>query len=125
MATRKTSRKTRKTTTPRRRTKSSGPSVTSEAQREISAVFLGALALLLTFACFNFGGSLVTGMFHGLRVVMGYSAYLLPIVFGSLAWMLFQPDRYSVKGLNFFGFVGFLASLSALFHIGISGAEAS
>ncbi|MDB5179090.1 MAG: putative cell division FtsK/SpoIIIE [Patescibacteria group bacterium] len=118
MATKKPSKKTTRKPA-RRRTKAAGPRLSPEAQREISAVFLGAMALLLTFACFNFGGTLVTGMFHGLRVFMGYSAYLLPVVFGALAWMLFQPDRYTVRGLNYFGFLGFLTSLAALFHVGI------
>lgn len=124
MATKKSTKKpARRTSTPRR-SKKKAPKLSPEAQREISAVFLGALALLLSFACFNFGGSLVTGMFQALRVGVGYSAFILPVVFGSLAWMLFQPDRYTVRGLNYVGWVGFLGSLSALFHIGIERADA-
>jgi len=81
------------------------------------------MALLLSFAAFNFGGSLVTSMFHNLRVAMGYSAYLLPVICGSLAWMLFQPTKYAVNGLNYIGFIGLLSSLAALFHIGINPAD--
>ena len=84
---------------------------------------MGAMALLLSFAAFSFGGSLVTAMFHTLRVAMGYSAYLLPVIFGSLAWMLFQPTKYAVRGLNYIGFIGLVSSLAALFHIGISSAD--
>lgn len=86
-------------------------------------MFLGAMALLLGFAAFNFGGSLVTSMFHSLRVGMGYSAYLLPFIFGSLAWMLFQPTKYAVNGLNYVGFIGLISSVAALFHISISSAD--
>jgi S-DNA-T family DNA segregation ATPase FtsK/SpoIIIE len=126
MAIRKPAKKTRKASaSTRRRSGKAAPRLSPEAQREISAVFLAALALLLVFACFNFGGSLVTGMFHVLRVVMGYAAYLLPVVFAALAWMLFQPDRYTVRGLNYVGFVGFLASLAALFHVGMRTNEAA
>lgn len=95
-----------------------------EAKREISAVFLAVLAVLIAFACFNFGGSLVTQMFHGLRVGMGYSAYLLPVIFGALAWMLFQPSRYSVRGLNYVGFLGLVASLATLLHISVAEQDA-
>ncbi|GAC1370648.1 MAG: hypothetical protein NVSMB39_3670 [Candidatus Saccharimonadales bacterium] len=122
MATKKSTRKTKRRTSSRK--SAPQPLLSSEAKREISAVFLGAMALLLSFACFNFGGTLVTQMFQALRVAMGYSAYLLPFVFGSLAWMLFQPSRYSVKGVNYVGYVGLLGSLAALWHIGIKPADA-
>jgi len=81
------------------------------------------MALLLSFAAFNFGGSLVTSMFHTLKVGMGYSAYLLPLIFGSLAWMLFQPTKYAVNGLNYIGFMGLVSSMAALFHIGLNSAD--
>ena len=97
--------------------------MSTEARREITAVFLGAMALLLSFAAFNFGGSLVTSMFHTLKVGMGYSAYLLPLIFGSLAWMLFQPTKYAVNGLNYIGFMGLVSSMAALFHIGLNSAD--
>jgi S-DNA-T family DNA segregation ATPase FtsK/SpoIIIE len=130
MATKRSSNKTKGRSTSstrarRRTTKSRGPMLSPEAKREISAVFLGAMALLLLFACFNFGGTLVTGMFHSLREVFGVSAYVLPIILGTLAWMLFQPDKYGVKGLNYLGFTGFVVSLAALLHIGIAPASAS
>ncbi len=81
---------------------------------------MGALAVLLAFACANFGGSLLTGLFHGIRVVMGYSAYLLPLVLGAIAIQLFPPDKYTVRGLTYLGYAVFLACLSGLFHITIA-----
>ncbi len=123
MAAKKPTKKTKRAPS-RKRTKAKGPLLSAEAQREITAVLLAVMALLTGFACFNFGGSLPAAMFHGLRVAMGYSAFLLPIIFGSLAWMLFQPGKYSVRGLNYIGFVGLLSSLAALFHIGIGSADA-
>jgi S-DNA-T family DNA segregation ATPase FtsK/SpoIIIE len=125
MATRKSAKKTKRASSTRtRRSKTRGPLLSPEAKREISAVFLGALAVLIGFACFNFGGTLVTSMFHSLRVAFGYSAYLLPIIFGALAWMLFQPSRYAIKGINYLGFAGLIASLAALFHIGLQPSDA-
>lgn len=123
MATRKSAKKIKRATSSRR-SKSRSPIVSPEAKREISAVFLGAMALLLTFAAFNFGGTLVMDMFHALRVAVGYTAYILPLVFGSLAWMLFQPTRYSVRGLNYFGWIGLIASSAALIHIFVGTADA-
>ncbi|HEX3082153.1 MAG TPA: DNA translocase FtsK 4TM domain-containing protein, partial [Candidatus Saccharimonadia bacterium] len=124
MAAKKQVKKPKRTAAPRRSRAKAAPALSPEAKREISAVLLGVFALLTLFGCFNFGGTLVTGMFHGLRVAMGYSAYLLPIICGALAWMLFQPSKYPVNGLNYIGFIGLLASLSSLFHVGISPADA-
>ena len=101
MPAKKTTKKTKRRSNSRR--SAPQPILSPEAKREISAVFLGAMALLLGFGALNFGGTLVTQMFEGLKVVVGYSAYVLPLVFGSLAWMLFQPSRYSVRGVNYFG----------------------
>src|SRR5689334_4820779 len=107
-----------KSASPRRRGKAA-QRLSPDQQREISAVFLAALAILVLLGCINVGGSLVTGMFGGLRVGMGYAAYLLPLVLGALAFMLFQPERYLVKGRTYVGYLGILASMATLFHIGI------
>jgi S-DNA-T family DNA segregation ATPase FtsK/SpoIIIE len=70
------------------------------------------------FACFDFGGSLVTGMFHALRVFLGYSAYLLPVVFASMSFRLFRADdEHPVTGVSYFGWFGLVASVAALLHI--------
>jgi S-DNA-T family DNA segregation ATPase FtsK/SpoIIIE len=127
MATKKpASKKTKKTTssTPRRSTKKT-PRVSPEAQRGMTAVIMGALAILLAFACANFGGSLVTSMFHGVRVIMGYSAYLLPLVLGAIAVQLFPTEKYTVRGLTYLGYFVFLACLSGLFAIGVAPANAA
>ena len=54
----KKARKTTATTTRRRRTATTAPRLSVEAQRQIAAVILGALTLLLTFGVFGLGGSL-------------------------------------------------------------------
>jgi S-DNA-T family DNA segregation ATPase FtsK/SpoIIIE len=94
------------------------PNISEGPAREILAVVLVALSLLLVFAMFNFGGLLATGLFDGLRMVMGYSAYLLPVVFSLLAFMLFQPEKYEVQAHNYLGFSVFIVSLSGLLHLG-------
>lgn len=92
--------------------------------REITAIILAALALLLVFAVFNFGGVFVTGMFHGLRLTFGYAAYLLPIVLGGLSYMLFRSSVYEVTAATWIGFIGFLVVFAGLFHIGVPTGQA-
>jgi len=83
------------------------------------AITLIVLALLTALGCINSGGSWVTGGFHALRVGLGYAAYMLPIVFAVLAWMLFFPERYQLKALNYIGFTGVVVTMASLFHVGI------
>ena len=105
----------------RRRTKKQDDSkLAPELKREITAVLLAALAVLLSFAVFNFGGSFVTGLFQFLRVGFGYGAYLLPILFGLLAFMLFQHERYQTGWLNYLGFIVIVLAFSGLCHIGVA-----
>lgn len=118
MASKKKSKKARPAKSTRR-TKDT-PKLSPEAKRGMASVFLGALAVVYFLGFFGIGGPLVVGLFHNTKVVIGGSAYVLPLVFGALAWMLFQTDAYEVRGFNYIGYLGFLVSLSTLLHIGIS-----
>lgn len=93
------------------------PNLGEGVSREISAVILVAIALLLLFAMFSFGGSLAVGLFGGLRMLLGFAAYLLPLMFLLLATMLFQPEKYEVSAHNYVGFTGFLVTLAGLMHV--------
>jgi hypothetical protein len=122
MPSKKTTRKPAKRTTKK---KQAEPILTPEQKRGITAVIFSMLALLLAFAVFNFGGTLTTAMLHYLRLAFGYAAYLLPVICGLLAYMLFRTDIYEVRTHNYVGFTGFVVSLAALFHVGIARADAA
>jgi S-DNA-T family DNA segregation ATPase FtsK/SpoIIIE len=107
-------------TTSRKRKAPVSQGISPEASREIGAVILGAITLLLLFAVFNFGGSLVTTIFHALRLVFGYATYLLPVVTGLLAYMLFRASLYEVRATTYVGFIGVMISLAGLCQIGVS-----
>lgn len=100
------------------------PELASELNREIAAIVLALLAILLILAAMGWGGGLVTGLFGGLRMTLGYAAYLLPLIMGMLAWMLFQPDKYDVKLHNHIGFAGFVVALAGLLHLSIERGQA-
>ena len=107
-------RKARKST----KKKATEPILSSQAKREIAAVGFAMLTLLLLFAIFDFGGTLVTTIFHGLRLAVGMVAYLLPAITLSLAIMLFRREN-PPRTHNFVGFAALVLILAALFHIGI------
>jgi S-DNA-T family DNA segregation ATPase FtsK/SpoIIIE len=119
MPTKKTTRRPTSSTS-RKRKPPVSRGISPEASREIGGVILVAITLLLIFAVFNFGGSLVTSLFHGLRLVFGYASYLLPVVTGLLAYMLLRVSVYEVRTRTYIGFIGVMVALAGLFHIGVS-----
>ena len=114
-------RKRKKTAVP---TLSFRPNLGEGVAREIVAVILVAITLILCFAMVGFGGSFATGLFGGLRFLFGYGAYLLPFIFLLLAYMLFQPDRYEVQAHNYIGFAGFVIAFCGLLHITVIPSQA-
>jgi len=128
MAKKKEARKVRKRTAEPKarsvRTTKRPPAMSPDVQREISAVVLAAVALLLLLGAFSVGGTFVTGLFHGARSIFGYAAYLTPLVTGALAWMLFQPEKHPVRGLNYFGFALLLTGMATLLAVGVAQSSA-
>jgi DNA segregation ATPase FtsK/SpoIIIE, S-DNA-T family len=114
-------RKRKKTSIPRL---SLRPNLGEGVAREIVAIVLVVLALILIFAMFKFGGALTTDLFGGLRFAVGYAAYLLPLIFLLLAYMLFQPSKYEVQTHNYVGSAGFIVTLAGLLHIGVARVDA-
>lgn len=92
--------------------------------KDIAAIICAAIAVLLVFASFRFGGTLVSTVFTWLRDAFGYAAYLLPIVFGILAWLLFQSEKYEISVGNYLGLGGFVVAFTGLLHITATQANA-
>jgi S-DNA-T family DNA segregation ATPase FtsK/SpoIIIE len=93
------------------------PSISPEVMREIMAVVLVAVSLVLVVAILNMGGFLVTGIFSALRLAIGLSAYLVPFVFLLLAWMMFDPEKYELRPAGYFGFLGVFIALIGLLQV--------
>jgi DNA segregation ATPase FtsK/SpoIIIE, S-DNA-T family len=88
-----------------------------EVSREIVAILLVAVSVLLLLAAFGIGGALPEGLMRGLRLVLGLVAYLLPLVFALLAWRLFKSEQYETKGRHYFGMIMILLGLAGLLHV--------
>jgi len=85
--------------------------------KDIVAIIFVALAILLLLAAFHFGGSLVSTIFTALRQAFGYATYLLPVIFGILAWLLFKSEETEVGTRTYLGLAGFFLALAGLLHI--------
>ena len=88
--------------------------------REIMAILLIGVALLLLLASFNIGGSLPSMLIVNLRLGIGYVAYMLPALLLVLAFMMFMDDRYELTGVSYAGFAGIVVALAGLLHVGVS-----
>lgn len=88
--------------------------------REITAIVLIGIAILLLLASFNIGGRLPSLLIVNLRLVIGYAAYMLPALLGVLAFMLFMDDRYDLTAVSYSGFVGIVITLAGLLHVGVA-----
>jgi DNA segregation ATPase FtsK/SpoIIIE, S-DNA-T family len=93
------------------------PELSAEAGREIVAILLVAVALLLILAMFNIGGTFATVFFGAVRLGLGLVAYIVPVIILILAWMLFQPAKYELKANNYLGLIGFVLALTGLLHV--------
>jgi len=91
--------------------------LSTEAKREITAIVLITLAILVLLASIGVAGSLGRSSLNFLKTLIGLSAYLLPLALVLVAWVLFQPDRLAFKRNNLLGLVGFFAALSGILGV--------
>ncbi|HEY6737106.1 MAG TPA: DNA translocase FtsK 4TM domain-containing protein [Candidatus Saccharimonadia bacterium] len=119
MATKKPNKPKPRATTTRRRKSKPEPMLSPEQKRQIGGVVFAVLAALFLIGAFGVGGDLVVSLFTAGKWAIGFAAYLLPITFGTLAWMLFLPEERTVRFLNYLGHIGILVALAALFHVGL------
>ena len=91
--------------------------LSADAKREITAIVLITLAILILLASVGFAGSFGRSTLNFLKILIGLAAYLLSLALVLVAWVLFQPDRYKFKGNNFIGLFAFFAFLAALLTV--------
>ncbi len=101
------------------------PSLDANIVQEIVAILLAVLAIILLLAIFNVGGFLPGGVFHGFRLLIGLEAFLLPIILGLVAWMLFLPEKFESRVNIYVGFLLFVITVAGLLHIGADPAQAA
>jgi DNA segregation ATPase FtsK/SpoIIIE, S-DNA-T family len=116
-------RKVAKTKLRKRKQVRTEPLLSPGVRREITAIVLVLLAIMMLLGALNIGGTLVSAFFDLLRRGFGFAAYMLPVIFALIAFMLFQPSKYEVKANNYVGFSGFILALSALLQVGVDQAD--
>lgn len=91
--------------------------LSSDAKREVTAIVLITLAILILLASVGFAGSFGRSTLNFLKILIGLAAYLLSLALLLVAWVLFQPDRFKFKSNNLLGLVAFFAFLAGLLAV--------
>jgi S-DNA-T family DNA segregation ATPase FtsK/SpoIIIE len=85
--------------------------------REIIAILLIALGVFTLIAILGGAGSVGKIFFTGLRLGIGWTSFIMPILFVGAGVALFYPVRYNFKAANVIGLVLFVITLAALMHV--------
>jgi S-DNA-T family DNA segregation ATPase FtsK/SpoIIIE len=91
--------------------------INPEVIRDICAIVLFIFAFVLIVSFFGIGGSLGDTLFDGLKMLFGWTTYVLPFVFLALGIALFRPEFPYSKWTTYAGITLALVSLSGIFHI--------
>lgn len=85
--------------------------------REIIAILLIALGIFTLIAILGGAGGVGKVFFTGLRLGIGWTSFLMPLLFAGAGVALFYPVRYRFKISNILGLILFVITLSALMHV--------
>lgn len=93
------------------------PDLDSQTIREVAAIGLFVFSFFIFLSLFGLSGSLGLGLYSGLRVIIGWTVFIVPFISAGLGYMFFYPEKYLVTKKTYFGLLLFLVSFSGMFHI--------
>ncbi|MEI7690399.1 MAG: DNA translocase FtsK 4TM domain-containing protein [bacterium] len=92
-------------------------SINPDTIRDIVAIVLFIIAFILLVSFFGFGGSLGRALNDNLRIALGWTTFVLPIILGVFGYALLRTEFDYINKVTYAGLILFLSSLSGLFHI--------
>ncbi len=88
--------------------------------REIMAVLLIGLGIFVLLSIIGAAGSVGQVFYNMLRLGLGWTSFVLPVLLTGTGIALFYPVRYKFNATNTVGLILFVVSLSALIHLFVS-----
>lgn len=85
--------------------------------QQVVSVVLGLGGVLLLLAMFNLAGPAPLALFNFTRNLLGYGAYLVPVVLLTLTFQKFMTEENRLAGSVYGGSLLFLATLSGFIHL--------
>lgn len=78
-------------------------------------LFVAAFFIFLSL--FGLSGTLGLGLYSRLRIMIGWTVFVVPFLLTLIGYMLFLPEKYSVTKWTYVGIGLFLISFSGMFHV--------
>jgi S-DNA-T family DNA segregation ATPase FtsK/SpoIIIE len=94
--------------------------VDPQVLHQVSAIILALVAFIILVSLFGFGGRLGNFLAGNLRLIIGWTTYVIPFLLLGVAYSLFNPEEYEITGLTITGLAIVTASISGIFHIFIN-----
>jgi len=91
-----------------------------ETKNGILIVIFSALALFLIFCLFGWAGFLGQRVKIGLDYLFGWAKYLVPVIFIVIVILLFKPQKYVLRTVNYIGFCLLTLSITAFLNLWFS-----
>lgn len=91
-----------------------------ETKHGVMIVVYFALALFLIFCLFGWAGVVGQRVKIGLDYLFGWGKYMVPIVFLVIVYLLFKPQKYVLRTINYIGFGILILSLTGFLNLWFS-----
>lgn len=91
-----------------------------ETKHGVMIVVYFALALFLIFCLFGWAGVVGQRVKIGLDYLFGWGKYMVPIVFLVIVYLLFKPQKYVLRAINYIGFGILILSLTGFLNLWFS-----
>lgn len=92
-------------------------SVDPQVTSQIMAIVLFIVGFILLVSLFGFGGRLGNFLSSNLRLIIGWTTYILPFLLFGIAYSLFNPEEYEITTPTLLGLFLFIFSSSGSFHV--------
>lgn len=89
-------------------------------RNQIIAIILIVLAFVILVSSVGFGGNLGIYLNQYLRLGIGWTIFIIPLLLVGIAFSLFKPEEYEITGLTLSALIILTASFSGIFHIFVS-----
>ncbi len=85
--------------------------------RQVGAIFLILIALILTLGLFNIGGALPIGFAESVRWLVGWAAFVIPLIFLWHAVQIFRREDNRLPGIIWFATILFIIIFAGIFQL--------
>lgn len=94
-----------------------------ETKKSIRILLLLAFGAVSFLSLFGLAGSAGEWLLKILILVFGYGKWLFPVIILALVYIMYNEDKYYIRGTNYLGLIFFIVSFQSLLHFFIEKEE--